>query len=214
MEMTLNQLHMKSVLAKNIDVKDTLDYALFGIQEPSLLQQFFLLGPIFSGLKTHHYFVGITTSGLAFVEVNAKYEERSHKFYKYYEIDGIEESKELKGKKLKILFKKGDHFGLVLPRVVLGLTNHEEDVEAAIRVIHEKIKNSKEYFKRQRPRNFNQRQNQGSGGSANAGSNTGTNQSVTTGQAGSASTGKDPNARSKNYHSHRRRKKRPVNKTV
>ena len=187
--MTLNLAHMKSVLAKNIDVKDTLDYALFGVKEPGLLGQFFLLGPIFSGLKTHLYFVGVTTSGLAFVEVNAKYEERRHRFHKYYEIDSIEEGKVLKGKRLRIKFKKGDMLDVVLPRVVLGLNNHEEDVESAIRVIVEKIKNSKEYFKKQRPRNNNS-------------------------QRSSNNQRPNNNQRNKNYNASRRRKKRPANKSV
>lgn len=148
MEATLNLTHLKGVLAKNIDIKDTLDYALFGIQEPGLFEQFLLLGPILSGFKTHRYFVGITTSGIVFVEVNSRFEEKKHRFYKYYEIDTLEEKPVLKGKKIILRFKKGDPFHIVLPRLVLGLSNHEEDAEAAIRVIGEKIKASKEYFKK------------------------------------------------------------------
>lgn len=169
MEPTLDILHMKNVLAKNIDVKDTLDYVLYGIQEPKLWVQFLLLGPIFSEFKTHRYFFGVTTSGILFVEVNNRYEEKWHKFYKYYELNNIEQNKVLKGIELKITLRNGENLFLVFPRVVLGLQSQEETANSSIRVIQEKIKSSKEYFrmqnrKNQKAKRGNQRENRRNSG--------------------------------------------------
>ena len=140
---------MKSVLARNIDIKDTLDYALFGIKEPSLLEQFLLLGPIFSGLRTHRYFVGITTSGILFVEVNSRFESKKYRFYKYYELDRLETKSVLKGVQITLILRNGETVAVVFPRVVLGLNSQETETDAAIRVVLEKIKSSKEYFRNQ-----------------------------------------------------------------
>ena len=152
MERILDLDLLKTVLAKNIDVKDTLDYTLYGFKEPGLLSQFLLLGPIFSGLKTKRYFVGVTTSGILFVEVTRKFEEKNHAFFKYYEIDEASNRKVLKGRELVLRFVNGKQVKIVFPRIVLGLARNIDDTESAIRVIYEKIKASKEYFRKQRAR--------------------------------------------------------------
>jgi hypothetical protein len=141
---------LKTVLAKNIDVKDTLDSALYGMNEPTLLWQVALLGPLFSGLKTKKIFTGITTSGILLVEVNGRNEDVGHRFYKYYEISAAEDRVVLKGKELKLTFQNGKEMKILFPRIVIGLANQDDEIESGIRVLHEKIKASKEYFRRQK----------------------------------------------------------------
>ncbi len=157
MEPTVDIFLMKSILAKSIDVKDTLDYALFGLKEPKLIEQFLLLGPIFSGFRTQRYFVGVTTSGIVFVEVNGKYEEKKHRFYKYYELEAIRTRSALKGLELTLELRDKQSITVVFPRVVLGLNSQEDDTNASIRVIEEKIKASKEYFRNNQRNQRNQR---------------------------------------------------------